>query len=274
MDRIRPYLQEAGITEAGSVPFASCLPLLECRAKARLPQNAASVIICALPYYTGEWPGRNLSRYAIVPDYHTVSMQLLKPVCERLTADFGAKFEPFADNSPIREVDAAARAGLGVVGENGLLLTTRYGSWVFLAEIVTDLSLSYTEQPVKHCIACGNCRKACPSGCITDGKIDPDRCLSAITQTKRDLTPEEIALIRKGGLIWGCDRCQEVCPYNQHAEETPLSAFREEIHPVFTSDDLDGSLKTRACGFRGPKPLQRNLEILKTACQTEESVLY
>ena len=70
MNRIRPYLEEAGLTETGAVPFASCLPLLECRAKSRLPENARSVIVCAFPYYTGEWEGRNLSRYAIVPDYH------------------------------------------------------------------------------------------------------------------------------------------------------------------------------------------------------------
>ena len=88
MNRIRPYLEEAGLTETGAVPFESCLPLLECRAKARLPENARSVIVCAFPYYTGEWEGRNLSRYAIVPDYHRVIVSLLEPVCRQLAADF------------------------------------------------------------------------------------------------------------------------------------------------------------------------------------------
>lgn len=264
MKRIRPYLLKAGLTETGAVPFESCLPLLECRAKSRLPENAASVILCALPYYTGEWEGRNLSRYAIVPDYHRVAVELLEPVCLRLAEDFGAEFVPFADNSPIREVDAAVRAGLGVLGQNGLLLNPRYGSWVFLAEIVTDLPLEYTERAIENCIGCGVCAKACPGECISPEKFEIDHCLSAITQVKRDLSPEETQLVKKGGLVWGCDRCQEVCPYNKKAEKTPLSAFLQEIHPVLRREEIDKGVKERAYGFRGPKPLLRNLEILES----------
>lgn len=264
MNRIRPYLEEAGLTETGAVPFASCLPLLECRAKTRLPEKARSVIVCAFPYYTGEWEGRNLSRYAIVPDYHRAALGLLTPVCEKLRRDFSAEFVPFADNSPIREADAALRAGLGVLGENSLLISTRYGSWVFLGEIVTDLPLEYTEQPVKKCMGCGACAKACPGGCISHGKIEESRCLSAITQTKRDLTPEETELVKQGGLVWGCDRCQEVCPHNKNAEKTPLPAFLADVRPVLSREDVAAGVKERAYGFRGPKPLLRNLEILKT----------
>ena len=262
MNRIRPYLEAAGLTEAGAVPFASCLPLLECRAKARLPEKAAAVIVCALPYYTGEWEGRNLSRYAIVPDYHRVAAALLEPVCGRLAADFGAQFVPFADNSPIREVDAAARAGLGAVGEHGLLIHPRYGSWVFLAEIVTDLPLCYTDQPVQRCPSCGACRRACPAGCIGEGGFDPARCLSAVTQKKGELTPEEKALVKTGGLVWGCDRCQEVCPLNRGAEQTPLPVFWEDVRPVLREEEVNAGVRERAYGFRGPKPLLRNLEIL------------
>ncbi len=265
MERIYPYFSRAGLTEVGAVPFASCLPLLECRAKLRIPENAASVIICALPYYTGEWQNRNLSRYAIVQDYHKIAMQLLTPVCEALTQDFGAKFEPFCDNSPIREVDAAARAGLGVIGEHSLLIHPRYGSWVFLAEIVTDLPVAFTEQPPKHCISCGKCRAACPAKVIQGGKIDAAHCLSDITQRKKDLTPDEAALVRKGRLLWGCDRCQEVCPYNRTAEKTPIAAFWEEIVPQLRREDLTAAVKSRAFGFRGPKPLLRNFDILEQA---------
>ena len=122
MKRLWPYLKEAGITEAGAVSFASCLPLLPCRAAARLPENAAAVIVCGFPYYIKIEGQRNLSRYAAVPDYHRVVMAVLEPLCARLSAEFPGDFVPFVDNSPIREVDAAARAGLGVVGRNSLLL--------------------------------------------------------------------------------------------------------------------------------------------------------
>lgn len=264
MNRIRPYLQKAGLTQCGAVSFESCLPLLECRAKSRLPENARSVIVCAFPYYTGEWEGRNLSRYAIVPDYHRVAIDLLTPICQQLAEDFSAQFVPFADNSPIREVDAALRAGLGVLGENSLLLTPQYGSWVFLGEIVTDLPMEYTEQPLKRCVGCGACAKACPGQCIQQGKIEESRCLSAITQVKRELSPEESSLVKQGGLVWGCDRCQEVCPYNKQVEKTPLSAFLEDIRPVLRREDLAAGVKERAYGFRGPKPLLRNLEILES----------
>lgn len=264
MNRIRPYLQKAGLTECGAVPFESCLPLLECRAQSRLPENARSVILCAFPYYTGEWEGRNLSRYAIVPDYHRVAMDLLTPICSQLAENFSAQFVPFADNSPIREVDAALRAGLGVLGANSLLINPRYGSWVFLGEIVTDLPMEYTEQPAKRCIGCGACAKACPGQCIQRGKIEESRCLSAITQVKRELSTEESSLVKQGGLVWGCDRCQEVCPYNKKVEKTPLSAFLEDIRPVLCRKDIAAGVKERAYGFRGPKPLLRNLEILES----------
>lgn len=270
MERMRPFLEEAGITEAGAVSFESCLPLLPCRATLRLPEKAASVVICAFPYYTGEWKGRNLSRYAIVPDYHRVIASLLEPVCERLAEAFpGHRFVSFADNSPVREVDAAARAGLGVVGENGLLLHKRYGSWVFLGEIVTDLPLSFPEQPAERCIGCGACKRNCPSGCIGSGTVDASACLSAVTQRKGELLPEEIRLVQKGGLVWGCDRCQEVCPYNRDVPETPLSSFREKIHPVLRREEVTAAVKTKAYGFRGPKPLLRNLDILQGKIPTE-----
>lgn len=263
MERLRPYLKEAGIAEAGAVSFSSCLPLLPCRAAARLPEDAAAVVVCGFPYYVKTEGERNLSRYAAVPDYHRVVMAILEPLCARLSAEFPAEFVPFADNSPIREVDAAARAGLGVVGKNSLLLNPRWGSWMFLGEIVTSLPLACTEGPVRPCIDCGQCQRACPAGCIGERGIDSSRCISAITQKKGPLSPEEEALVREGGLLWGCDRCQEVCPYNREPEETPLALFREDVRPFLPKEDIGLGVKSRAYGFRGPGPLLRNAELLE-----------
>lgn len=263
MNRLRPFLEAAGIPLSGAVPFESCLPLLECRALSRIPQNAQTVVACGFPYYVGEFPGRNLSRYAIVPDYHRVAGELLEGSCARLREAFPGEFQWFVDNSPIREVDAACRAGIGVCGENGLLLNPVYGSWLFLGTIVTDFPAETTEVPPGRCIGCGACRRACPAGCLGKNGPDPARCLSGITQKKGDLTPEEIALVKKGGLLWGCDVCQEVCPYNRAPKITPIAAFRAEIHPILRREEMTKDIRARACGFRGPKPLLRNDELLQ-----------
>ena len=145
MNRFRPFFEAAGIPLVGAVSFESCFPLLECRALSRIPKEAKTVFVCGFPYYVGEFPERNLSRYAIVPDYHKVAGELLENVCSRLREAFPGEFQWFADNSPIREVDAAVRAGLGVLGKNGLLLHPEYGSWLFLGTIVTDLPAELTE---------------------------------------------------------------------------------------------------------------------------------
>ena len=263
MNRFRPFFEAAGIPLVGAVSFESCFPLLECRALSRIPKEAKTVFVCGFPYYVGEFPERNLSRYAIVPDYHKVAGELLENVCSRLREAFPGEFQWFADNSPIREVDAAVRAGLGVLGKNGLLLHPEYGSWLFLGTIVTDLPAELTEPEPKRCIGCDSCKRACPAGCIGDTGPDPARCLSAITQKKGDLTPEEEALVKKGGLLWGCDVCQEVCPYNRSPKLTPISAFREDIHPILLREEMTKEIRMRACGFRGPKPLLRNDAILR-----------
>ena len=263
MNRLRPFLEAAGIPLSGAVSFESCLPLLECRAISRIPQNAQTVVVCGFPYYVGEYPGRNLSRYAIVPDYHRVAGGLLEGACVRLREAFPGNFQWFVDNSPIREVDAACRAGLGVRGENGLLLHPVYGSWLFLGTIVTDFPAETTEVLPGRCIGCGACRRACPAGCLGKTGPDPDRCLSAITQKKGELSPEEEALVKKGGLLWGCDVCQEVCPYNRAPKITPIAAFREEIRPILRREEMTKDIRSRACGFRGPKPLLRNEELLQ-----------
>ncbi len=261
-DKIRTVFTQYGITECGFARFSDVLPLLECRAKARLPEQSETVIVCLFPYYVDCCPKRNLSRYAIVEDYHLVAMELLNRVCGELRALFPrTAFEAFADNSPVREVTAAVRAGLGVRGKNHLLIHPKYGSYVFIGEIVTDLRLESSAEE-GHCIGCGKCIEACPGGAITETGIAQERCLSCLTQKKGSLSETDAALIKQGGLLWGCDRCQEVCPYNRKLLETPIAAFREGVIPWLDYDRIDELVKTRAFGFRGSGVLKRNYEIL------------
>ena len=107
----------------GICRFADLPPLLECRAKQRLPENAQSVLVCLFPYYTGEHPERNISRYAMVTDYHLIAGEYLQRFCEALRQQLpNNRFEPFTDNSPVPEVRSALLAGVGRRGKNGLLL--------------------------------------------------------------------------------------------------------------------------------------------------------
>ncbi len=261
--RVARIMQSCGMPLWGACGFAAFSErLLPCRAKGRLPEQARS-ILCALFPYALEERAHNISRYAMPPDYHGIVMDMLEAAVRALSAVFPShRFVPFADNSPIPEVAAAARCGLGAVGEHGLLIHPMYGSWVFIGEIVTDLPLPVQEREVESCLRCGACRKACPGGALQENSFFKERCVSHISQKKGGLTEEEAALLQKSGLIWGCDRCQEVCPMNWNARPTPLAAFRENAVGMVDEAEL-GQLEGRAYGWRGEAVLRRNLRIFR-----------
>lgn len=251
-------LDEAGLPLHGFCPFAEVAGRLRsCRASGRLPERAGTVIAALFPYRFAYEDARNLSRYACVPDYHQAAGDWLTRAARQLEGAFPSEaFVPFIDNSPLPEVYAAALAGLGCIGDHGLLIHPRYGSWVFIGTIVSTLPLGGAAQAPRGCRHCGACSRRCPGACIGAGR---ETCLSALTQKKGVLTPEEEARIRGGGLVWGCDACQEVCPLNAGAAIAP--------HPCFTSydpwlseaslADLDG----KAYAWRGQAVLRRNLRL-------------
>ena len=253
----------------GICSFEQIFPCLECRAKQRIPQDAASVLVCLFPYYTGEHKERNLSRYARVTDYHMIAGEYLNRFCKALQEVFPQnQFEPFTDNSPIREVSAAFHAGLGRRGKNGLILHPKYGSYVFIGEVVTDLVLQ-PDRPLNsgECIGCGKCQSVCPQGALqSDGSVCLERCRSHITQKKGELTDWEIGQIQDGGLIWGCDICNDVCPMNQEAKVlTPVPEFLESAVAVLDAQIAERLLKTRAYNYRGKKTILRNIQLLEGA---------
>lgn len=237
--------------------------LIDCRAKSRLPQNSRTIIIFAFPYLLPEdkYEGLNVSKYAAVQDYHNVVPLMLRQAADKLKALYpGEEFECFSDNSPIPEVRAAVTAGIGVKGVNSLLITEKYGSYIFLGEIVTTLPLEAKNKNFRRCIECGKCTKACPAGAIQNGIIDKSRCLSDITQRKGELTKAEAEMIKNSGCAWGCDICQNICPLNKNAATTDIKEFTETADSrVTTSTPIEG----RAFGWRGEKVIKRNLEILE-----------
>ena len=254
-ERITEIVKNCGITDIGFCRFSAVEgKLLECRAKGRIPENAKTVILFLFPYKVREERPDKISRYAAVPDYHIICEKYLEKIKQELEKEFkDEKFEAFIDNSPIPEVYSAARAGLGVKGENGLLINEKWGSWCFIGEIVTTLDIN-CENSFKKCPLCGNCKKACPSG------LQRDHCLSALSQQKKELSEEEKALLLQNNIIWGCDICAEICPLNKNSNITYIKEFIEGYRDSYTlGEDISG----RAYEWRGEKTVSRNAKLFK-----------
>lgn len=246
----------------GVCPFDSTKDkLIECRAKSRLPKNTKSLIVACFPYLLGEenYQKSNVSKYAAVTDYHTVALNRLDSAITKLKQLYpGNEFSAFADNSPIPEVSAACKSGLGVRGLNSLLITQKYGSYVFIGEIATDLEIICTEKEEKKCIGCEKCIDACPSGALNKNFFDKTKCLSEITQKKGDLSDNEKNLMKECGCVWGCDICQDICPMNKNAAVTEIEEFLfSPLSYVESGCRLDG----RAYEWRGRKVIERNISI-------------
>ena len=242
-------------------------------------------LICAAFSYGPEVcaPGR-VSLYARGADYHQVLRARLEPVAEELARRHpGCRFDYYADASPFPEVYAAALAGLGRLGQNGLLITEKAGSFAFLGFLATDADLPVTGGEIVPCRGCGACKTACPGKALRDdvgivpyGALLQERCLSAITQMRGDLTAEQAELVKRGGMLWGCDRCQLVCPENQNRRVFALPEFESQPDPaeedVLLSDrQFRRAFAGRAFVWRGVQPLRRNHEILKEDAPCKES---
>jgi epoxyqueuosine reductase len=266
---ILKILLENGITQFGFTDFKQILNrLIPCSKLKNIPQNAKTIFSFLFAFYAGEFKSSNISKYAIAPDYHTIILNKLKKVSQLLKERFiGFEFVPFCDNSPIPEVYTAALAGLGCIGKNGLLIHPKYGSFVFIGEIITDMKIETTAASIKPCEDCGICIKNCPAGALNQNKFERSKCLSFITQKKDELTNDEEALIKKTGCIWGCDICQNLCPMNREIAKTEISEFRNNLKPLITQDELDDvefetKNSERAYLWKGKAVLKRNLCII------------
>ena len=256
-----------GAAAWGGLAWADALPHFSPQAventQALCPRPGA-VLVAAFPHYAGDAPG-NLSLYARGRDYHLVLTEKLNTVCDVLRQKYPSYlFLPGADSSPLPERQLAWACGIGLRGQNGLLILPPWGSYVFLGTILTDCPLEFSTQPPANvCISCGKCAAACPGGALDGAVFHLSRCLSDISQKKGALSPEEAALLSAQACLWGCDLCQRVCPYNAHPAITPISDFREDLIPSLTPADLEGLTNRtfgekygdRAFAWRGPAVL-------------------
>lgn len=237
-------------------------------AKPEKLEGCRSVFVFTVPYPFDGKPG-NLCAYARCPDYHRVIPQLLEPVVRELSFEFPkAKFLVFTDHSPFYEVPLAAAAGLGVRGKNGLLITKEHGSFVWIAELATDLVFFEYDAPgePETCENCGRCAAACRGGALTQNGFDRSRCISAITQKKGELTEEEKALMLRSDTVWGCDGCQTACPHNIVPAATAFNELKNDLSFIHREDlenltekEFREKYSDRAFTWRGLAVLKRNV---------------
>ena len=170
-----------------------------------------------------------LSRYALGRDYHKLLRQRLARLGERIAAAVGCAViqRPFVDSAPVLEKPLAARAGLGWIGKNTLLLNREAGSWFFLGELITSVRLP--PAAATQADACGNCRAClgiCPTNAFPEPYVlDARRCISYLTIEHPGAIPEPLRAAM-GNRVFGCDDCQIVCPWNRFARPTRETAFQ------------------------------------------------
>lgn len=266
--QVKAELEGLGITNVSAVPLSLCKILRPYKLERCGFADDAELfaIMFTIPYLTKS-EDKNISSYAIPRDYHLFCKELFDSVIPRLAERFPQNiFCGFADNSPIDEVHAAACAGLGIIGDHGLLITEKHSSYVFIAEIITDLPLDTKgEYKILHCEVCGRCSSVCP-------KYECGECLSAVTQKKGVLTECEVSTIKKLGCAWGCDICSEACPHTEKARAsgtiyTDIPFFKENLTPTLTKELVenmsDEEFSRRAYSWRKKETILRNLSILE-----------
>ncbi len=207
-------------------------------------EGARSLLVLAMPYRTDEpaaelSPGSGrVSRYAWGDDYHRTLWDRMDPLCRLIRERVpGARARGVTDSAPLMEREFAQLAGLGWIGKNTLLLNRELGSWFFLAVVVTDVELT-PDAPFAedHCGTCRACLDACPTDAFVQPYLlDATKCLSYLTiEVKHEIPPEQ-----RGNFtdwLWGCDICQEVCPWNNKAPTSNDPAWQPT--PGRTMPDL------------------------------------
>lgn len=223
-----------------------------------MPENIKSAIVWLIPYYTGKHENRNISLYAVSRDYHLYARSLKDRLCSRAKEMFpDEEFYVFCDSSPINEVALAITGGLGVLGENRLLINEKYGSFVFIGCMLTTMKAQDSVNvPKKSCSKCGNCIKKCS---FLAG--DREYCMSELNQRKH-LTDEELEQVLAEKIRWGCDLCQEVCPMNKNVEKSPVEFFYsdiiENVNAQMLRDMPKEVFRQRAYSWRGKNTVIRN----------------
>lgn len=233
-------------------------------------EDAKTILSIAFPYYhETENMDNGFSIYTKRLDYHRVVMGYLGQICEFIES-LGGKAEAFVDSNTLPERYIAYLAGVGFIGRNNMIITKKYGSYVFLGEIITDLEIPCEDKRTfeeireySECGTCTNCIKECPTKSINKHQINPNICLSYITQ-KKEITKKEISLLK--GNVFGCDFCQLKCPYNEGVTIDALPEFKTldymnddlSVYASMNNQYFKDKISKTSCGWRGKNVIKRN----------------
>lgn len=254
----------------------AAIPLENCKiTKQRLisdaPNKKLYAIILIMPYPQGDKNSR-FAAFSLIPDYHLYFTEILFEKLSRLEVFNNNYMKVFADHSPIDERHAAAFAGLGVIGDNGLFISKMHGSFVFIGEIITSLTeeelgneginiicLGQTES----CLHCGLCAEKCPAKCISG---DKNFCVSHLTQKKGVLSDLESDIIKKSGYVWGCDICALTCPMNSSENDETINPYflskRIKIEDYSVIDNMsEAEYSSYAFSWRKKEIIKRNFDL-------------
>jgi len=238
-----------------------------------------SVIVVAESYYKEVSGGgvALIARYAMIKDYHVRIKDKLQSIAEKLSAEVPElKYRIYVDSGSIMEKAWAVAAGIGWQGKNSLVITPNYGSWILLGVLLINVYLtsdfiipSFGEE----CEGCDKCIRACPTGAIIAPYIlDARKCISYLTiENKSDIPAQYLSKLN--GYIFGCDICQEVCPYNGKVQQSTNISNDEMLQRYFTKEDLDKILNFSNSEFKkcfsdypigriGLKRFKRNIEAI------------
>ena len=240
----------------------------------KLVHGSKSVISLTYNYYPPKkLVGKNnfiISKYAYGKDYHKILKKKLRKLFFFMKENIGnIEGRVFVDSAPVHERAWAKLSGLGWIGKNSLLINKKMGSYFFIAEIISDLDLEYDSPVSDMCGKCTRCIDACPTDAITKAQvIDAQKCISYLTIENKKKIPKELQK-NMNGYIFGCDICQEVCPWNRfskpHNEESFLP--NKEIKKYRKKDWIELTEETFNIIFKGSaikrtkyKGLKRNIK--------------
>jgi epoxyqueuosine reductase len=231
----------------------------------KLVEGAKSVIVVLQNYYPSTYPFENskykISRYALGYDYHDVVKKKLHQLYNDINNEVcEIKGRAFVDSAPVMERAWARQAGLGWIGKNSLLLNKQFGSYFFIAELIVDIELHYDEPlEAEYCGECKKCLDACPTRAIVRPKIiDSNKCISYNTiENKEPSIPEYIQPNLKGR-IFGCDICQEVCPWNAKIKPHKTPEFEpNQLLKNITDQQFENISETEFDSIFAKSPVKR-----------------
>ena len=237
----------------------------------KLVPGAKSVISLGYNYFSEkeqkDSTAPKIAKYAFGRDYHKVVKSKLKQMIYQLQQEIGDfQGRCFVDSAPVLERDWAKRSGLGWIGKHTLLLSKQKGSFFFLAEIISDLELDYDSEVSDHCGSCTKCIEACPTDAISESGyiLDSNKCISYLTIELKESIPEEF----KGkmeNMMFGCDICQDVCPWNRFARQHGEKEFepKSEIMEMKREEWIDISKEVFDQIFEGSAVKRTKFEGLK-----------